>query len=89
MSWRCAFVAIVLAAACVSARAQEPAPEALAKRDIGKLCKRETVRYCPAFKGRTPTARNQAICLRPYKMNLSFGCRRAVSTIMQPQQPQE
>ena len=89
MSWRCAFVAIVLAAACVPARAQGLAPEALAKRDIGKLCKRETVRYCPAFKARTPTPRNQAICLRPYKMNLSFGCRRAVSTIMQPQQPQE
>ncbi len=89
MSWQCAFVAIVFAVACVPARAQERTPEALAKRDIGKLCKQETIRYCPAFKGRTPTPRNQAICLRPYKMNLSFGCRRAVSTIMQPPQQQQ
>ena len=63
--------------------AQEASPQTVAKRQIGKVCKAETARFCPALNEGTPTPRNQAICLRPYKMNLSLGCRNAVTTVMQ------
>ena len=47
-------------------------------RQIGKSCENEVQRFCPELVSVQPQYRNWAICLRPYRASLSFGCRRAV-----------
>jgi hypothetical protein len=50
-------------------------------RRVTTLCQPELARFCPAL---TPDAipRNQAICLKSYKTNLSLGCRHAVNAVI-------
>ena len=51
-----------------------------ALRRVTTLCQPELARFCPALE---PSAipRNQAICLKSYKTNLSLGCRHAVNAV--------
>jgi hypothetical protein len=51
-----------------------------ALRRVTTSCQPELARFCPALE---PSAipRNQAICLKSYKTNLSLGCRHAVNAV--------
>jgi len=80
-------LAIVFAVGVMPALAQEepsaqPRPAGVAAlRRVTVACKAETARFCPALADRPPSPRNAAICLRPYRSSLSFGCRSAVTAL--------
>ena len=53
-----------------------PTPESLRLR-VSARCGGDVARFCPELSG-TPSPQSQLICLRPYKSDLSLGCRGAV-----------
>ena len=53
-----------------------PTPESLRLR-VSASCGGDVARFCPELSA-TPSPQNQLICLRPYKSDLSLGCRGAV-----------
>ncbi len=53
-----------------------PTPESLRRRVMAS-CADDVVRFCPNLSGAS-SPQNQLICLRPYKSDLSLGCRGAV-----------
>ena len=72
-----AFGALGATAAC----AQAPAPSpAAALRRVATTCKGEVVRFCPALRD-SVSARDMLICLRPYRSDLSLGCRGAINAV--------
>lgn len=86
-------MALILASAWTgTTRAQDadaPAaasPSATVLRRVTTACQAEMQRFCPALSG-TPSARSQAICLRPYRTSLSLGCRSAVNALTRQSVP--
>ncbi len=53
-----------------------PTPASLMRR-VSTSCAGDVARFCPELSG-TASPQNQLICLRPYKSDLSLGCRGAV-----------
>ena len=79
-------VACSIGAAHAQTQAQTPgarAPGSQARdRSVARACRTEIPRFCPALtEAAVPSGRRAAICLKPYKSSLSFGCRRAVRAI--------
>ena len=78
---------VLLLAACAAVLAGSPRaplaqqPSRSAYRNVGASCAPEVARYCPLLLRSPGQYRNQAICLRPYRANLSLRCRRAVRTV--------
>jgi hypothetical protein len=73
------FGALLLSGVPGAARA-EPAASSV-YRTLAKTCAGEITRLCPAVSASPYATRSQAICLKPYKFDLSLGCRRAVKAI--------
>lgn len=85
--WMLRLLVVACAVLGHEARAQEDAPTAPgpgAYRRLTGACRAETARLCPALANAAPSARNQLICLRPYKSSLSLGCRSAVTALTRP-----
>ena len=53
-----------------------PTPASLMRR-VSASCSGDVARFCPELSG-TASPQNQLICLRPYKSDISLGCRGAV-----------
>ena len=81
---RLAFVAFTLSSHVMGAASAQmlegappaPTPESLRHR-VSASCGGDVARFCPELSG-TASPQNQLICLRPYKSDLSLGCRGAV-----------
>ena len=54
-----------------------------ALRQVAHGCRVETERFCPTLVGEGH-ARDQALCLKNYKSNLSLGCRTSVTAATAP-----
>ena len=62
--------------------ASRPEPSRAAYRNVTRSCMAEVERFCPEVAANPSQPRNWAICLRPYRASLSFGCRRAVRAVI-------
>jgi len=73
-------VAVLLAA---SARAQEASagPTAENYRQVIRTCKADYAKFCDATSATTASGRDQAICLKYQKQDLSLPCRTAVNAV--------
>ncbi len=64
----------------LGAQAQDKAP---GRSSIAKLvtgaCVADYARFCPGAEDRLASGREQALCLKYFKPDLSLGCRRAVT----------
>lgn len=73
---------VLLAAGPAVAQGQTNPADAVMQRQalasVAKSCAADIERLCPSLSN--PSARDEAICLRPLKADLSLGCRHAVST---------
>ncbi len=63
------------------ALAQAFRPDHTKRAVIEKTCARDLERFCPEL-ANTGQLRNQVICLKPYRLDLSLPCRRAVTAAL-------
>jgi hypothetical protein len=89
--WLLVFVvAAVLAAGAATAPAQERSEadaRAAAYRVVASSCAAEIARFCPQTVQTSTFPRDKVICLRPYRNDLSPGCRRAMTAATKPAEP--
>jgi hypothetical protein len=71
-------------ASCATAAAQDvasPAAKNAAYREMRMTCSADTARFCPAIGHVTATPRDQAMCLKTYRVDLSLACRKALAAV--------
>ena len=63
-----------------TASAQAPGDQRMqALRSVAAACASDTMRFCPAVDPQSSTPRDQVMCLKFFRADLSLGCRNAVS----------
>ncbi len=73
---------------CTAAAAQEVTPEAAAAyRRLGRSCAADAARFCPSVAQAPATPRDQAMCLKTYRFDLSLTCRSAMAAVKAATQP--
>jgi hypothetical protein len=52
-----------------------------AYRQVHLSCAADTVRFCPAINHATAMPRDQVMCLKIYRVDLTLGCRNALAAV--------
>lgn len=80
-SWRAGMAALLfgLPLAGAHARSGDEGSMSHAHRQVAQSCVTEYKRLCPAAELTGLRPRAMVLCLKPYKLSLSLGCRRAVN----------
>ncbi len=72
-------------ASCAAALAQEASASVESKtaayRDVRTACERDTAKFCPAIAQATAIPRDQVMCLKTYRVDLSLNCRKALAKV--------
>jgi len=79
------------ALACTAAVGQDTQPgdkQAAAYHEITALCQADAERFCPAVDQALASPRDQMMCLKIYRADLSLRCRQAVKAVIAATQPQ-
>lgn len=81
--WRAGLIAVLFGFPLAGAHAQsrDEGPTSRAYRQVAQSCVTEYKRLCPAAELTGLRPRAMVLCLKPYKMSLSLGCRRAVNAV--------
>ena len=93
MGWRIGAIGVglLIVAACSGpAAAQDAAPaqrRSAAYRQTATACVPELARFCPPIDQSTALPRDQAMCLKLYRADLSLPCRNAVTAATASAQP--
>ncbi len=87
----------MFAAACLigglagtAALGQEAQPgdkQAAAYREITAMCQADAERFCPAVDQSLASPRDQMMCLKTYRADLSLNCRKAVKAVVAATHP--
>jgi hypothetical protein len=54
---------------------------------VTQTCYRDVARFCPALDQAAATPRDQALCLKPFRLDLTRDCRAALAAVMAAAQP--
>lgn len=76
----CAFLAGVAASQAQPATPGNAVGRRAALSSVATACREDYARLCPSDTNLVPTPRDEVICLRPLKADLSLHCRHAVSS---------
>jgi len=71
--------------ACNAAAAQDDSPadaRGAAYRRVAKLCATDAARFCPVMDQASTFSRDQVLCLKMYRVDLSLPCRNAVAAVL-------
>jgi hypothetical protein len=81
--WGAAALLLATLALAPPAAAQEPpaTPTAQDYAQVTRACKTDYARFCEAKSDLPATGRDQAICLKYHRQDLSLPCRTAVSAV--------
>ena len=58
-----------------------PAAKNTAYREMHAACAADTTRFCPTIGQATAIPRDQAMCLKTYRVDLSLACRKALAAV--------
>jgi hypothetical protein len=75
--------AVLLGNAAVAQETDPATTRAAAQRSVVGACADENKRFCPPSPSGVPSARDEVICLKGFMLDLSPGCRQAVSGSLQ------